>query len=201
MSRSGVVIRLILCLVALWLGGLLGFAWRVYSIPTSPAPAEGIVVLTGSAGRISGGLELLKRYPDARMLITGVGDGTAKSEIAAAFSTDEALFDCCIELDRRAQDTVGNAEETARWVRRNTISSLVVVTAAYHMPRSLVEMRRVMENVRLEPLPTRAGEDNPERWWWWNSPTRRRIALEYHKYLFSLVRARLTADIGDLRFR
>lgn len=200
MSRRGVILRLLLCLAALWLGGLLGFAWRVSSIPTHPQPAEGIVVLTGSAGRISAGLALLKRHPKARMLITGVGDGTAKSELANAFASDAALFDCCIELDRRAKDTVGNAEETARWVRRNNLHSVVVVTAAYHMPRSLVEMRRAMHGVRLEPLPTRAGEDDPGRWWW-NSPTTRRIALEYHKYLFSLIRARLTADIGDMRFR
>lgn len=200
MSRSGVIGRLVLCLAAFWLGGLLGFAWRVYSIPTDPRPAEGIVVLTGSAGRISAGLELLKMQPDATMLITGVGDDTAKEELAQAFAGDAALFDCCIELDRRAKDTVGNAEETARWVTRNGLNSLVVVTAAYHMPRSMVEMRRAMDTVRLEPLPTRVGEDDPGRWWW-NSPTRRRIALEYHKYLFSLIRARLTGDIGDMRIR
>jgi uncharacterized SAM-binding protein YcdF (DUF218 family) len=190
--------RLLMVLAALWAGGLIAFAARVDAPPRPPGPADGIVVLTGSAGRISAGLDLLKQRPAAKMLITGVGDGTARSELAEAFSVDAALFDCCVELDRRAKDTVGNAEETARWVIRNGLDSIVVVTAASHLPRSMVEMRRKMSGVRLEPLPTRAGVDDPVLWhrdW----PALRRLVVEYNKYLFSLVRARLLDDIGDVR--
>ena len=66
------------------------------------------------------------------------------------------------------------------------------------MPRSLVELRRVLGDVRLEPWPTRRGDDDPGRWWH-DSATFRRVTLEFHKYVFSLVRARLTSDIGDVR--
>ncbi|WP_417516386.1 YdcF family protein [Minwuia sp.] len=198
MSGLGLIVRLLLVCAALWCGGFVAFAERVSAPPAPPAPADGITVLTGSAGRIVAGIDLLKQRPQTKMLITGVGDGTAREELADAFPEDATLFDCCIELDRHAKDTVGNAKQTALWVQRNNLSSLVVVTAASHMPRSLVEMRREMKNIRIEPLPTRAGGDDPSRWWLdWK--TLRRLTLEYNKYLFSLTRARLFDDIGDVR--
>ncbi|WP_416897584.1 MAG: YdcF family protein [Minwuia sp.] len=200
MSQTGFVIRLFLLLSALWCGGFLAFAERVADTPPAPAPADGIAVLTGSAGRITAGLELLKQRPSAKMLITGVGDGTAREELAEAFPGESALFDCCIELDRQAKDTVGNAEQTALWVRRNKLGSVIVVTSASHMPRSIVEMRRHMDGIRLERLPTRAGEDNPQGWWQ-SIGALQRIIVEFNKYIFSLVRARLLDDIGDVSVR
>jgi uncharacterized SAM-binding protein YcdF (DUF218 family) len=197
-SKTGFLIRVLLLTVAVWAGGFLAFANRVAAPASTPGPAGGISVLTGSAGRILAGISLLKQRPQARMLITGVGDGTAAPELAAAFPAEKHFFDCCIELDRHAKDTVGNAEQTALWVRRNGLDSVVVVTSASHMPRSLVEMRRQMKAIRLEALPTGAGRDAPGRWWW-HWPSLRRFAVEYHKYLFSLVRARLLDNIGDMR--
>lgn len=189
---------MMLLTAAIWTGGFLAFANRVAAPPPQPGPAGGITVLTGSAGRILAGIDLLKQRPNARMLITGVGDGTAAPELAAAFPAETHFFDCCIELDRHAKDTVGNAEQTALWVRRNKLDAVVVVTSASHMPRSLVEMRRQMNTTRLEALPTGAGDDAPGRWWW-HWPSLRRFAIEYHKYLYSLMRARLLDDIGDMR--
>ncbi len=200
MSRTGFLIRLLLCAAAIWAGGFLAFADRVSSSAASPGPAGGISVLTGSSGRIQAGLALLKQRPKARMLITGVGDGTAAPELAAAFPAEKQYFDCCIELDRHAKDTVGNAEQTALWVRRNGLDSVVIVTSASHMPRSLVEMRRQMKRTRLEALPTGAGDDAPGRWWW-HLPSLQRFAIEYHKYLYSLLRARFLDDIGDIRVK
>lgn len=198
MSRTGFLIRTLLFAAAIWAGGFLAFANRVAAPPSPPGVADGITVLTGSSGRIQAGLALLKQRPQARMLITGVGDGTAASELAAAFPADKRFFDCCIELDRHAKDTVGNAEQTALWVRRNGLDSVVVVTSAPHMPRSLVEMRRQMKNTRLEALATSAGDDAPGRWWW-HWPSLQRFGTEYHKYLYSLLRARLLDNIGDVR--
>jgi len=196
-SATGFFIRILLCLAAVWLGSFLAFAERVSTPPAAPGAADGIAVFTGSAGRIVAGLDLLKQRPNARMLITGVGDGTAQAELAAAFPIEKQLFDCCIELDRHAKDTVGNAEQTALWVRRNNLGSLIVVTSAPHMPRSIVETRRQLPRIPLIAFPTAAGADAPGEWWSrWSSL--RRLLVEYHKYLFSLFRARLLDDIGDV---
>ncbi len=198
MSLFRFSIRVLLFVLALWLGGFAAFSARVLQTTPSLPEADGIVVLTGSSGRISAGLDLLNRRPGTKMLITGVGDNTKRQALANAFGITAAQFACCIELDRRAKDTVGNAEQTALWVRRNGLTSIVVVTAASHMPRSLVELRRMMPNIALMPLPTRAGDDDPSRWGQ-QFPAFRRFALEYNKYLFSLIRARLVDNIGDMR--
>lgn len=190
--------RILLVVLALWSGGLLRFVHDVEAIRPSSADADAIVVLTGSAGRITAGLELLRPRPERQMLISGVGYGTDKAALAQAHADDADLIACCVELGIKARDTVGNAAETADWARRNGFTSLIVVTAAYHMPRSLVELRRELGDVRLEPWPTRQGDDDPGRWWR-QAATLRRVVLEYHKYVFSLARARLTAAIGDVR--
>lgn len=190
--------RIIFVLFALWVGGLVRFVGDIQNMRQSPVAADAIVVLTGSQGRITEGLELLSRNPERRMLISGVDTRTNKAALTNAYPDAAALIDCCVTLGPDAKDTVGNAEEIARWAIREEVESLVVVTAAYHMPRSLVELKRTTGTFRLEPWPTRTGTDDPGRW----AEDRRtflRLVLEYHKYVFSLLRARLTADIGDVR--
>ncbi len=62
-----------------------------------------------------------------------------------------------VTLGRSATSTLGNAEETATWVRTHDIHSLIVVTADYHMPRALLEMEREMPGVTLYPRTRAAG--------------------------------------------
>ncbi|MDF1721297.1 MAG: YdcF family protein [Minwuia sp.] len=189
--------RIIFVLLALWFGGLLRFTADVQLIQPSPTDAEAIVVLTGSAGRVTTGLQLLARDPTRKMLISGVGTRTDKQALASAHPDARALLDCCVALGPEAQDTVGNAREIARWANTEQVSSLIVVTAAYHMPRSLIELQRKTGTIRLEPWPTRAGKDDPSGWWR-EGPTFQRVVIEYHKYVFSLIRARVYDDIGDV---
>ncbi len=190
--------RICFVLFALWFGGLIRFAADVQLVQPSNAGAEAIVVLTGSAGRVTTGLQLLARDPSRKMLISGVGTRTDKQALAQAHPDAGQLLDCCVALGPEAQDTVGNAREIARWANTEKVSSLIVVTAAYHMPRSLIELHRETGMIRLEPWPTRTGKDDPDRWWR-EGGTFRRVVIEYHKYVFSLVRARIYHDIGDVR--
>ena len=97
----------------------------------------------------------------------------------AAVAANPSLFDCCVDLDYRAQNTVGNARETSRWVRHNDYETLIVVTSDYHMPRSLVEFHSRMPDLDLVPHPV-ADEARPSR-----------LAVEYTKYLAALLRDRL----------
>src|SRR5664280_94201 len=46
------------------------------------------------------------------------------------------FFTCCIDLDRSALNTFGNALETKRWAREHNFNSLIVVTSNWHMPRA-----------------------------------------------------------------
>lgn len=149
--------------------------------------ADGIVALTGGEFRISEGYRLLESGRGKRLLITGVNKLAKRKEIKQLVQKNAKKFDCCVDLDRRALDTIGNATETARWVHRHGFSSIIVVTASYHMPRSLTELRRAMPNVTLL-----AHSVTPRNFYadgWWHYPgTARILAWEYVKYLVAVAR-------------
>jgi uncharacterized SAM-binding protein YcdF (DUF218 family) len=58
-----------------------------------------------------------------------------------------------VTLGRSAASTRGNALEAASWAAQYRIGSLIVVTAAYHMPRALAELHRALPDMPLYPLP------------------------------------------------
>ncbi|ALK07980.1 YdcF family protein [Blastochloris viridis] len=174
--------------------GVAGFVWFLSGLDVQPRPltekADAIVVLTGGASRIDDALDLLERGHGHRLLITGVHPATRVDELARLTSQSPALFACCVDIDRRALNTTGNAAETGAWVRRHGFRSLVVVTSAYHMPRTLLELGSAVPGVRLIAFPVvsdqlRAGP------WWANARFARLIALEYLKYIAARVRIRL----------
>ena len=117
-----------------------GFAWYVSLVPMSETPfegkADGIVALTGGPERITEAVELLAAGRGKRMLITGVNPTTKMEEIARQLPSFEAQFNCCVDLDRSALNTIGNAVETRRWARERGFKSLVIVTSRVHMPRA-----------------------------------------------------------------
>jgi uncharacterized SAM-binding protein YcdF (DUF218 family) len=121
---------------------ILGFAWFALFLP-QPADMEktdGVVVLTGGAGRITRGLEVLEAGKARRMLISGVDLDVKPGELAAAHKRPMKLFSCCIDLGFRALDTRSNGLETARWVKRNNVKSLRLVTHDWHMRRARLEL-------------------------------------------------------------
>ncbi len=149
----GVAAAVLLALAVLWLGG---FAWFVHATGGAappPTQADGIVVLTGGAGRIPAALRLLRQGRAAKLLISGVGGDVGLAQLAHGSGIDPAPLAANITLGREAASTAGNAEETAAWVATNHINSLILVTAAYHMPRALIELGRALPGVRLLPAP------------------------------------------------
>ena len=109
------------------------------------------------------------------------------------------VYDCCVDLGFEAIDTVGNARETAEWARARGYDRLILVTADYHMPRALLELRGAMPHVRLTPYPV-ATEDVDARRWWKTPQGRRLMVVEYDKYLVILAREavlRLGAGSGQ----
>jgi uncharacterized SAM-binding protein YcdF (DUF218 family) len=168
-----------------------GFLWFVAAIPnehTLPVEnADAIVALTGGAARIEDALRLLRDKRADRLLITGVHPDTTKDILADGLPEFAAQFSCCVDLDHRAINTVGNAVETGRWAADRDISSLLVVTSNYHMPRSLLELARVVPGVSLSPYPVFPGNVHIEEWW--SHPgTLQLLTSEYMKYLAALGR-------------
>lgn len=170
--------------VGLLIGGFLQFTNKVADAiqPVSIEPADAIVVLTGGSTRIATALELLQQKKGARLLISGVNEDTSKSDIAAMHSDKVDLFECCVDVERVAVDTIGNARETANWSTTNGYKSLIIVTSAYHMPRSMLEFRRQLDGLKLLPYPVPLDSINKQEWWK-NATTLRFMVNEYLKYL------------------
>jgi uncharacterized SAM-binding protein YcdF (DUF218 family) len=156
--------------------------------------ADGIVALTGGAQRIGDAIDLLAGGYGRRLLITGVNERTSRDEIARLNPTQRALIACCVDLDYRARNTIGNAIETRRWMRAHRFSTVAVVTSNYHMPRTLIELDHALQDSdRILPHPVVTETFDADRWWQ-NPPAARLLASEYVKFLASWVRTRFEAD-------
>ena len=161
---------------------------------TPPDRADGIVALTGGAQRIGDAIDLLAGGYGRRLLITGVNERTSRDEIARLNPTQRALIACCVDLDYRARNTIGNAIETRRWMRAHRFSTVAVVTSNYHMPRTLIELDHTLrDGDRVLPHPVIAEGFDASRWWQ-SPPAARLLACEYVKFLVSWVRTRFEAD-------
>lgn len=174
-----------------------GFGWFVSHIAadevTLDGKADGIVVLTGAAARIPDAIELLATERGKRLLITGVYRATSVREIARLTPLYSKYFTCCIDLDRSALNTFGNALETRRWAREHNFNSLVVVTSNWHMKRAMAELAHQLPDVDLIAYPVISEKVKSEPWWS-NLDTARLLFAEYLKYLFAQVRMRIDTD-------
>jgi uncharacterized SAM-binding protein YcdF (DUF218 family) len=170
---------------------LVRFAAALPRPKLSTVSADAVVVLTGGENRVAKAVDLIAAGQGRRLLISGVNDHTSAAAIAEAVDQNQAVFRCCIDIDRRARNTVGNATEIARWVKEHDYRSLIVVTGAYHMPRALNELRSALPGVQLIPDPVLAPGLDLDAWWT-DERTVRLIMFEYTKYLVSEVRTRLS---------
>ena len=175
--------RAVVLVAALFLIGFVVFANAIEEDkPEVERRAEGIVVLTGGQARIAEAVRLLAEGKAKRLLISGVYPETTSEAIGQLIPESVALFDCCIDLDKRAQNTMDNANEARDWAERHGFGSLIVVTSSYHMPRALVELERVMPDVDLIAYAVSPPTLQTDIWWR-SSAARRLLFKEYVKYI------------------
>ncbi|MEP6830798.1 MAG: YdcF family protein [Rhizomicrobium sp.] len=173
-------------LVALaYVAGFVLFVSLLPMTPQSVPKADGIVVLTGGGARLDRADDLFESGVGKRLLISGVDLATSKKTLKHLVHGG-ARFDCCADVGYSAEDTRGNAQEAATWARNNNFRRVILVTARYHMPRSLQEFSAAMPDVTLLPYPVE--QERIDLAGWWHYP--RTIFLlhrEYVKYLASIV--------------
>lgn len=175
--------RLLLSGITLWIIGLGIYLFYVQTMKPYEGNAEAIVVLTGGEGRVEAGLNLLADHKAPRLLISGVHANVKKSELLELNHQSDDLADK-IELGFAAQDTSGNADETAAWVEKHNIQSMIIVTANYHMPRALLHLGTQLPDVALYPYPVKSKAFRYRDWL--KNPTARRLILEdYNKFLLT----------------
>lgn len=175
----------------------IGFGIFLLNVPKEEVAlrrnADGIVVLTGGASRIEDAVELLASGRGRRLLITGVHRLTSEREIARLKPGYGRVFACCVDLDRSALNTIGNATETRRWVNERGFKSIIVVTSNYHMPRAMAELRHQLPDIALIPFPVVGDQLRAS---WSNGPTLRLLFWEYVKYTVAVGRMWLPFQIA-----
>ncbi len=174
--------------LAVWGTGLFRFADTIPdTIADADTPTDAIVVLTGGRGRLSTGLDLLARQRAKRLFVSGVYQTVDVGKLLKLSANASEELRCCVEIGYSADNTAGNAAETAAWVRKNGARSLRIVTSGYHMPRSLLEFRRAMPGITLVPHPVFSQHVKQQRWWAWPG-TAILIIGEYNKFLLANLR-------------
>ncbi len=183
----------ILVALLIWTTGLLAFADRVARLTPADSPqnADGIVALTGGSDlRLEAATKLLEDGKGRRLLVSGVNRKATRADLWGVTGAPKRVFDCCIDLGFTAESTIGNARETAQWATSMGLHSLILVTADYHTPRAMLELRGVLPDVRIIAFPV-ATPALDARHWQANALSARRMILEYCKYLAILARESL----------
>nr|WP_245304165.1 YdcF family protein [Hoeflea olei] len=152
-----------------------------------PSDVDAIVALTGGYQRIDQALALLEDGVGERLLISGVNPTTSGAALRRATGTKSATFDCCVDIGYEALDTIGNANETAAWIREHDYSRILVVTNNYHMPRSLLELQQASPDVTFIAHPVSHSDLKTDAWLT-DPMALRTLLVEYAKY--SLARLR-----------
>lgn len=189
-SRSGTMVAafaLIFLAVCTWtnLGAVLIQPLEERHKRPSPPPAQvaGIVVLgggfEGGINKVRGGYDLnsggdrfveaavlAHRYPEARIVITGGSgalmlDGVGDAETAPRMLEGLGVARDRLILENESRDTYENAVFTRRMVEPKPGETWLLVTSAFHMPRSLGLFRKA--GFVVTPWPTDYRTTGQER--------------------------------------
>ena len=173
---------------AVWLAGLVWFATSLPDqVEDQTTPTDAIVVLTGGTERLGTGLDLLRRRLAGKLFVSGVYRGIDVADLLRLSRQKPDEVECCIVLGHVADNTQGNAIETAAWMRAEDFHSLRLVTANYHMRRSLLEFHFAMPDVTIVAHPVFPDTVKRDQWWMWPG-TAHLLASEYTKFLAARVR-------------
>jgi uncharacterized SAM-binding protein YcdF (DUF218 family) len=136
------------------------------SIEPELSAAHGRAALTHAADRMIAAAALARRYPNARIVFSGgnanlVSDDTAK-EADYALSLFESLGIPRerLTMERRSRNTQENAEFSKVLVNPKDGERWLLVTSAYHMPRSVGLFRKAGFAVEPYPVDWRVGESS-----------------------------------------
>jgi uncharacterized SAM-binding protein YcdF (DUF218 family) len=175
-------------LLLIWVVGLALFIVSsvVVRVDTE-TPTDAVVVLTGGRLRLESGLALLAEGKAKKLFISGVNPRVDRDVLLRALGPAAEREACCIVVGHEADNTYGNARETAGWMRGEGYRSLRLVTSWYHMRRSLLEFSRAMPRSTIVAHPVFAHHVDPEGWWGGHGAVSVVIG-EYHKYLAAWMR-------------
>lgn len=144
--------------------------------------ARGQVFLSADASRLTNALELARRYPAARLIFTG-GSGSLSNEPSEAIGVRKLWLALGAEPERmsfetKSRNTWENAVFTRDLLEPKPGETWLLVTSAWHMPRSVGIFRRVGFDVTPYPVAYRTFGDARD-WLAFAPLTERLFMLEF----------------------
>jgi len=163
-------------------GNLLIYSLEQRFPPWNPAHGapDGIIILGGSidpdislahqtpvvrqaADRVIAAAELARKYPDARIVFTGgnanlVANDAKEGDYAGELLERLGVARSRLTIERESRNTVENAEFSKKLVNPKPGERWLLVTSAYHMPRSIGLFRKAGFAVEPYPVDWRVGK-------------------------------------------
>jgi len=121
-------------------------------------------VLNRSADRIVATVELARRYPNARIVYSGgsaslIGDGAKEADYALSVFEGLGVSKARLTLERLSRNTGENAAYAKAAAQPKPGERWLLVTSAFHMPRSIGLFRKAGFSVEAYPVDWRASEE------------------------------------------
>ena len=127
------------------------------------------------------------------LLISGAGQHVTLPQMLAAHATREVQQQIItrdpsaqIVLDYMADSTQSNAQLAAHFISERHIHSVRLITAHYHMPRSLLEFETAIPELKIVADPVFPDGFRRDQWWQHDN-TRRLVFSEFYKYFAALL--------------
>jgi uncharacterized SAM-binding protein YcdF (DUF218 family) len=175
--------------------------------PTLPDHVDGIIVLGGaieadasaavhqielndSAERVFAGVALARRYPEARLLYSG-GSGLVRDQDHREADTAQVLLLSLgmdpqrVIFERNSRNTRENAVDSMQLAQPKAGETWLLVTSAWHMPRSVGCFRRA--GWQVTPYPVDYAGAEVHQWLGINGDVQLHIATEALKEWAGLV--------------
>lgn len=133
------------------------------SIEPDLSAARGTAVFTGSVDRLIAAAALAHRYPQARIVFSGGSANLVADDAAKEADTARAVFERLgvekerLLMERQSRNTLENAEFSKALVSPKPGERWLLVTSAYHMPRSVGAFRKAGFAVEPYPVDWRTG--------------------------------------------
>jgi uncharacterized SAM-binding protein YcdF (DUF218 family) len=198
-NKYGLIVPISILVISVsWVSGLLVYkdkmieSWAEQNtkIADTNQKTDAIIVLTGTADRLTHAFNLLGQGLSKKMFISGVNKDVKLNEILTLMGykpEDFPRLQKAVELGFKAEDTEQNAAEIEIWAKKNNVDSLRVVTSNYHMPRAIYELQNRLPDVKLIPYNVIQINVRLDKWYEFEG-TRKLVISEYNKFLYAHLR-------------
>ena len=123
-------------------------------------------LVTDAAERLSATVAMVRRNPHLQVVYTGgegewLGLGPSEAERARMYFDSMGLSNQQVRYESVSRNTYENAVLTAQLPNREKTRRWLLVTSAFHMPRSMATFTKAGWNVSAYPVDFRTGTETP----------------------------------------